>query len=69
MADIQPIIEIKDIHKSFFVGSQEIPVLKGMSLRIMKGDFLVIIGPSGSGKSTLLHSLLGLEIPDRKSVV
>jgi len=63
MADIQPIIEIKDIHKSFFVGSQEIPVLKGMSLRIMKGDFLVIIGPSGSGKSTLLHSLLGLEIP------
>lgn len=69
MADTQPIIEVKDIRKSFYVGGQEIPVLKGMSLRIMAGDFLVIIGPSGSGKSTLLHTLLGLEAPTSGEII
>lgn len=57
------ILEATDIKKSFKVGDRLIPVLKGMTLSINNGDFLVIVGPSGSGKSTLLHTLLGLEPP------
>jgi putative ABC transport system ATP-binding protein len=56
-------IEVDTLSKSFIVGTQEIPVLKNVSLKIEEGDFTVIFGPSGCGKSTLLHSILGLEEP------
>lgn len=46
-------LEIKDIHKSF--GKNEI--LKGVDLKINKGDVVVILGPSGSGKTTLLRCI------------
>lgn len=52
----QPIISIKDVKKSF--GTFE--VLKGISLDIMKGEVICIIGPSGSGKSTLIRCINGL---------
>lgn len=57
------LIDIRNIHKSFWVGGQEVKVLKDLSAQVHQGDYLVIVGPSGSGKSTLLHTLLGLEIP------
>ncbi len=52
----QPIIDIRDVHKAF--GKTE--VLKGVSLQVMKGDVICIIGPSGSGKSTLLRCINAL---------
>ena len=52
----QPIVSIKDVHKSF--GSLE--VLKGVSLDVMKGEVICIIGPSGSGKSTLIRCVNAL---------
>ena len=52
----QPIVSIKDVHKSF--GPLE--VLKGVSLDVMKGEVICIIGPSGSGKSTLIRCVNGL---------
>ena len=52
----QPIVSIKDVHKSF----GELEVLKGVSLDIMKGEVICIIGPSGSGKSTLIRCINGL---------
>jgi len=52
----QPIISIKDVHKSF--GANE--VLKGISLDVMKGEVICIIGPSGSGKSTLIRCINAL---------
>ncbi len=52
----QPIISIKDVHKSF--GSLE--VLKGISIDVMKGEVICIIGPSGSGKSTLIRCINAL---------
>lgn len=58
-------IDVRDIHKSF--GSQA--VLKGTSLRIEKGEAVVIIGRSGGGKSILLKHLIGLLIPDRGEVL
>jgi ABC-type lipoprotein export system ATPase subunit len=59
----QTLIEIQDIHKSFTVGQTQVEVLKGISLSIKSGEFIIIFGPSGCGKSTLLHTLLGLEPP------
>lgn len=52
----QPIISIVDVHKSY--GKNE--VLKGVSLDVMKGEVICIIGPSGSGKSTLIRCVNGL---------
>lgn len=57
------IIAVENIMKSYSVGTQDVPVLKGISFDVVEGDFLVIFGPSGSGKSTLLHTMLGLEPP------
>ena len=63
------IIEIKNIFKSFHVGTQDVAVLKDISFNVKKGDFLIIYGPSGCGKSTLLHTILGLEAPTKGSIV
>ena len=52
----QPIVSLKEVHKSF--GTLE--VLKGVSLNVMKGEVICIIGPSGSGKSTLIRCINAL---------
>lgn len=52
----QPIVSLKDVHKSF--GSLQ--VLRGVSIDVMKGEVICIIGPSGSGKSTLIRCINGL---------
>lgn len=61
-------IEAKEITKSYGSGESRFEVLKGISLKINDGDFIVILGASGSGKSTLLNVLSGLESPDGGSV-
>lgn len=58
-------IELKDVRKSF--GKNE--VLKGINLRIEKGEVVVIIGPSGSGKSTVLRTMNYLEEPTSGHVI
>lgn len=62
------IIQIKNVSKSFQVGSQQVPVLKDVNFQVEKNDFLVIFGSSGCGKSTLLHVILGLEKPEKGTV-
>ena len=52
----QPIVTIKDVHKSF----GQLEVLKGVSMDVMKGEVICIIGPSGSGKSTLIRCINAL---------
>ena len=59
------LIEIDDLHKSF----GKLNVLKGVSMRVRKGDVLVLIGPSGSGKSTLLRSVNLLEKPTSGTIL
>ena len=59
------LIEIDDLHKSF----GKLNVLKGVSMRVRKGDVLVRLGPAGSGKSTLLRSVNLLEKPTSGRVI
>jgi polar amino acid transport system ATP-binding protein len=60
----QPIVRIDDVHKSFGI----VEVLKGVSLDVMKGEVICIIGPSGSGKSTLLRCINAL-VPVNKGSI
>ena len=55
------ILELKNIKKSYFLGKEEFPVLKGLALSFDKGDFVSILGESGGGKSTLMNIIGGLD--------
>lgn len=57
------IIRLEDIQKSYFMGTQAIPVLKGITLDIFKNEYVALMGPSGSGKSTLMNILGCLDSP------
>ena len=61
--DMQSIIHLNLIQKSYFMGTQAIPVLKGISLDIFKNEYVALMGPSGSGKSTLMNILGCLDTP------
>lgn len=61
-------IKIENLKKSYGTGESKNQVLKGITLAIKKGDFVVILGTSGSGKSTLLNVISGLEPADHGSI-
>lgn len=57
------IIHLEQIRKSYYMGKQEIRVLKGIDLEILKNEYVALMGPSGSGKSTLMNILGCLDTP------
>lgn len=57
------IIHLENILKSYFMGRQELQVLKGLSLDIYKNEYVALMGPSGSGKSTLMNIIGCLDTP------
>ncbi|WP_317206733.1 ABC transporter ATP-binding protein [Ferruginibacter lapsinanis] len=57
------IIHLENICKSYFLGKQELQVLKGINMDIMKNEYVALMGPSGSGKSTLMNILGCLDSP------
>ena len=65
----RPAILVENVHKSYRMGSQDLHVLRGVSLAIPPGQFAAVVGASGSGKSTLLHLIGLLDRPDRGRIV
>lgn len=64
----EPMIEIRNLHKTYRVGEIDVHALRGVNLTVARGEFLSVIGPSGSGKSTLFHILGGLTPPTSGTV-
>ncbi|HEX5348698.1 MAG TPA: ABC transporter ATP-binding protein [Pseudonocardiaceae bacterium] len=62
-------IEARSLYRFFRAGEEETLALRGVSLSVMPGEFVAVVGPSGSGKSTLLACLAGLDDPDGGSVL
>jgi putative ABC transport system ATP-binding protein len=60
---MQGIIHLENIRKSYYLGKQELPILKGFNMDIFKNEYVALMGPSGSGKSTLMNILGCLDSP------
>jgi lipoprotein-releasing system ATP-binding protein len=65
---LEPLIETKNLYKTFKKNSQNINVLKNINLKIYKGDKIAIVGKSGAGKTTLLHIMGTLEYPTKGNI-
>jgi len=66
---IDPLIRLDDVHKSYPVGGDQVKVLKGISFDVRAGEFVAIVGASGNGKSTLLNMITGIDHPTQGRVI
>jgi len=63
------IIEVDNIHKSYLMGKEAVPALRGVTVKVPRGEMVCLMGPSGSGKTTLLNLLGGLDEPGRGHIL
>jgi putative ABC transport system ATP-binding protein len=65
----ETIVSVKNVHKTYLLGVEGVPALRGVSLDIKRGEFLVILGKSGSGKTSLLNLLGTIDKPTKGDLV
>lgn len=63
------LIQVKNVSKSYWRNSLEIPVLNNINLDIHEGEFIALMGPSGSGKTTLLNLIAGIDRPTKGGIL
>src|SRR4030043_1598831 len=68
MEENKPIVEIRNLNKSYHRGTQVVPVLHDITFDINEVEFLVLMGPSGSGKTTLLNLIAGIDKADSGTI-
>src|ERR1700686_83733 len=67
--ETRPLVEIRNLSRSYVEGGREHPVLRGAAATVRRGELAVLLGRSGSGKSTLLNLLAGIDLPSSGEVV
>ena len=65
---MKPIIDLRNVWKTYTMGETKVHALRGMNLQVKKGEFLVLQGPSGSGKSTAMNMIGCLDVPSKGEV-
>lgn len=65
----KPVIQLKNVWKTYYMGIISLDVLKGINLEINRGEFVVIVGPSGSGKSTMMNQVGVLDTPTKGKIL
>lgn len=69
MTEIDEVIQVQDILKTFQTGSGDVQLFNGLSFTVMRGDFVAVTGATGCGKTTLLNIVSGLDTPTSGSVI
>ncbi len=60
-----PWLRLKNVHKTYLLGLEGVPALRGVSLEVMKGEMLCILGTSGGGKTTMLNLIGTIDTPTK----
>jgi putative ABC transport system ATP-binding protein len=64
----EEVVNIRNVHKTYLIGIEGVPALRGVSLKVKRGEFLIILGTSGGGKTTLLNMIGTIDTPSRGDI-